>query len=51
MKQEDVLNRMYQEHRVLDEINRQIERDEYETERRRMIENAERIRQEEEDWN
>jgi hypothetical protein len=51
MKQEDVLNRMYQEHRVLDEINRQIERDEYENERRRMIENAERIRQEEEDWN
>lgn len=51
MKQEDVLNRMYQEHRVLDEINRQIEQDEYESERRRMIENAERIRQEEEDWN
>lgn len=51
MKQEDVLNRMYQEHRVIDEINRQIERYEYENERRRMIENAERIRQEEEDWN
>ena len=51
MKQEDVLNRMYQEHRVLDKINRQIEQDEYESELRRMIENAERIRQEEEDWN